>query len=205
VRADDEMPDVIEAINGAFVGPWYAWWPGDPLPELPMLPGFAAAPVADDAAFATLSGLSAVEIAARRENGDRPYRATVEEAGVGWGWSAMRHLAIGELGIARDLPPGDRYLWAFETLPAWRGRGIYPRLLQAILRREAQEGARSWIGHDPGNAPSARGITRAGFGQVGAIYRAAAGGYLLVPRGPLDRAQIGALLLGARVLTGERR
>jgi len=38
-----------------------------------------------------------------------------------------------------------------------------------------------------------------------AIYRAAAGGYLLVPRGPLDRAQIGALLLGARVLTEERR
>jgi len=190
---------------GEFVGPWYAWWPGDPLPPLPAFPGFAAAPVTDDAAFATLSGRGAAEVAARRTNGDRPYLATVEGRGVGWGWSATRRLTIGELGIARDLPPTDRYLWAFETLPAWRGRGVYPRLLQGILRHEEGEGLRSWIGHDPGNAASARGIAKAGFGRVGAIHHAPDGGYLLVPDGPLDRALIGAPLLGARVLTEERR
>ena len=190
---------------GEFVGPWYAWWPGDSLPPLPALPGFVAAPVADDAAFAALTGLSAAEIAARRANGDRPYLATVAGSGVGWGWSATRWLSIGELGIARALPPTDRYLWAFETLPHWRGRGVYPRLLQAILRHEAGKGARSWIGHDPGNAASARGIARAGFGRVGAIHRAPDGGYLLLPHGPLDRARIGAPLLGATVLTEERR
>ena len=117
---------------GEFVGPWYTWWPGDPLPALPALAGFAAAPIADDAAFAHVSGLSAAEIAARRANGDRPYLATVAGAGVGWGWSATRQLSIGELGIERALPPTDRYLWAFETLPEWRGRGVYPRLLQVI-------------------------------------------------------------------------
>jgi len=205
VRADDGAEETIEAINGDFVGPWYAWWPGDPLPALPGFPGFAAAPVTDDAAFAALSGLSAAAIAARRANGDRPYLATVDGMGVGWGWSATRHLSIGELGIARALPPTDRYLWAFETRPDWRGRGIYPLLLQAILRHEEREGARSWIGHDPGNAASARGIVKAGFGRVGAIHRAADGGYLLVPDGPLDRARLGAPLLGARVLTEERR
>ncbi len=202
MRADDGKTTVSV---GEFVGPWYAWWPGDPLPALPALPGFAAAPVTDDAAFATLSGLSAGEIAARRANGDSPYLATVGGAGVGWGWSATRWLAIGELGIARDLPPGDRYLWAFETLPDWCGRGIYPRLLRAILRHEERDRARSWIGHDPGNDASARGILKAGFGRVGAIHRAPGGGYLLVPDGPLDRAQIGAPLLGATVLTEERR
>lgn len=190
---------------GEFVGSWYAWWPGDLLPALPALPGFSAAPATDDAAFAALSGLSDVEIAARRANGDRPYLATVDGAGVGWGWSATQHLSIGELGIARALPPTDRYLWAFETLPEWRGRGIYPRLLQAILRHEEGEGARSWIGHDPGNDASARGIAKAGFGRVGAIHRAPDGGYLLAPVGPLDRARIGAPLLGAKVLTKERR
>jgi len=190
---------------GEFVGPWYAWWPGDLLPALPTLPGFAAAPVTDDAAFVTLSGLSAGAIAARRANGDRPYLAAVNGEGVGWGWSATRWLSIGELGIERALPPADRYLWACETLQSWRGRGIYPRLLQAILRHEAREGARSWIGHDPGNAASARGITKAGFGRVGAIHRAPVGGYLLVPDGPRDRAQIGAPLLGATVLPEERR
>jgi len=203
VRADDGI--TTRADVGEFVGPWYAWWPGDPLPPLLELPGFAAAPVTDDAAFAALSGLGATEIAARRANGDRPYLATVAGVGVGWGWSATRRLAIGELGIARDLPPTERYLWAFETLPDWRGRGIYPRLLQAILRHEERDGARSWIGHDPGNDASARGILKAGFGRVGAIYRTSAGGYLLAPVGPLDRAQIGAPLLGARVLTEGRR
>jgi GNAT superfamily N-acetyltransferase len=202
VRADGD--NVVPTV-GEFVGPWYTWWPGDPLPTLPVLPGFAAALLIDDTALATLSALSVAEIAARRANGDRPYLATVAGAGVGWGWSATRHLSIGELGIERALPPTDRYLWAFETLPDWRGRGIYPRLLQAILRHEAGEGARSWIGHDPGNAASARGIAKAGFGRVGAIHRAPDGGYLLVPSGPLDRARIGAPLLGARVLTEERR
>lgn len=205
MRADDRLPGMTEAIGGEFVGPWYAWWPGDPLPALPALPGFAAAPVTDDAAFAILSGLGDAAIAARRANGDRPYLATVAGAGVGWGWSATRRLAIGELGIARDLPPGDHYLWACETLPTWRGRGIYPRLLQAILRHEASEGARAWIGHDPTNAASARGILKAGFGRVGAIGRAPDGGYLLVPVGPPDRARIGAALLGARVANGARR
>src|SRR5205823_5619043 len=43
--------------GGDFVGPWYAWWPGDPLPALPPLPGFSAAPADDDRAFAALARL----------------------------------------------------------------------------------------------------------------------------------------------------
>lgn len=187
------------ATVGEIVGPWYAWWPGDPLPALPALPGFVAGPVMDDAAFAAASGLPPTEIAARRAVGDRPYLATVGGEAVGWGWSATRRLAIGELGIARTLPPHDRYLWAFETAEAWRGRGVYPLLLQAILRHEAPEGARSWIGHDPGNVSSARGIARAGFCRVGVLYRSPGGDFTLIPTGPLDRARVGAALLGATV------
>lgn len=184
---------------GEFVGPWYSWWPGDSLPPLAALLGFVAGPVTNDVAFTAATGLASDEIAARRMAGDRPYLATAGGEAIGWGWSATRRLAIGALGIVRALPSTDRYLWAFETAEAWRGRGVYPLLLQAILRHEAPEGVRAWIGHDPGNAASARGIGKAGFRSVGQLHRLPSGDYLLLATGPLDRARIGAALLGAGV------
>lgn len=35
------------------------------------------------------------------------------------------------------VPQADRYLWNFVTLPTYRGRGIYPRLLDAIVDAES--------------------------------------------------------------------
>ncbi|MBC8075410.1 MAG: hypothetical protein H7Y32_04990, partial [Chloroflexales bacterium] len=55
------------------------------------------------------------------------------------------------------------------TLPAWRGIGLYPRLLQAILAAESDTAARFWIAYLPENHASARGITKAGFRSVGAV------------------------------------
>jgi GNAT superfamily N-acetyltransferase len=40
---------------------------------------------------------------------------------------------LASLGAAFALPERERYLWNFVTLPAHRGRGIYPRLLAAIV------------------------------------------------------------------------
>jgi hypothetical protein len=47
------------APSGDFAGPWYAWWPGDPLPALPPLPGFSAAPADDERARAGAAVLAA--------------------------------------------------------------------------------------------------------------------------------------------------
>jgi GNAT superfamily N-acetyltransferase len=181
---------------GDFVGPWYVRWPGDVLPVLPPLPGFVAAPTNDDGTFAALAGIDRAEVAAHRRAGNWPYLAWLDGEPVALGWSTGTTVAIGELDLAFTLPPGNRYLWGFLTAPAWRGRGIYPRLLQAILRAEG-DGIRAWIGHEPPNDASARGIIKAGFRCVGDVFRTSAGAFVLVPSGPLDRARAGAALLGA--------
>jgi GNAT superfamily N-acetyltransferase len=98
--------------------------------------------------------------------------------------------------VAFEVPPGNRYLMDFYTLPAWRGRGIYPRLLQAILARESAEAKRFWILHHRGNVASARGIEKAGFGRVAEIHFVAGGGLGLVALGPGERSGSGARLLG---------
>ena len=188
--------------GGDFVGPWYAWWPGDPLPALPPLPGFAAAPADDDRALAALAGVGVEEVAKRRRAGHRPYVAHLGGEPVAHGWSTGGAVEIGELGLAFTLPPGERYLWGFATEERWRGRGLYPRLLQAILRHEGLDDVRYWIGHTPENAASARGILKAGFRRVGDVYRQPGGRFLLVPTGPLERARLGAALLGAELHDG---
>ena len=100
--------------------------------------------------------------------GHRPWLARIGKVPVGWGWVAAREAEIQELGFSFALLPGDRYLWDFTMLPAWRGHDVNPALLQAIL----VEGAtRFWIGHDRDNAASARGMAKAGFREVGTAHR----------------------------------
>jgi hypothetical protein len=121
---------------------------------------------------------------------------------VAYGWSAHRSAVIGELGITLRLSDGERYLWDFVTLPEWRGRGIYAGMLQAIPAQEA-DAHRFWIGHDFDNRASARGILKAGFQPVNALYRTAEGRFVLyaypeVEGRPavLKRAAAGAEVLG---------
>jgi GNAT superfamily N-acetyltransferase len=158
-----------------------------------------AAEVADEALMALLS-CDRAELAAWRRAGNHPYIATIAGEPVACGWSAWTQLEIGELGIDRLLPAGDRYLWGFITAERWRGRGIYPRLLAAIVRREGGR-QRYWIGHEPGNRSSGRGIVKAGFARVGKIYRDPAGEYALevLPGVNTERAMVGASVLGAYV------
>ena len=184
------------AASGDFVGPWYAHWPDDPLPVLSPLPGFTMVPAIDDHALATLAEIDLAEVAARRAADNTPYLAYLAGQVVACGWSSASIVEIGELGLTFTLPPGNRYLWGFVTDPHYRGRGLYPRLLQAILRAEGAD-IRAWIGQEPNNTASARGIINAGFRCVGDVFRTPAGTFLLTPAGPLDRARAGADLLGA--------
>lgn len=187
-----------DSDRGIFVGAWYTRWPGDPLPALPPLPFLAIAPANDDRVLAALAGSTLNEVAAHRAGGNRPYLAYLDGEAVACGWCTGVAIEIGELDLAFSLPSGNRYLWGFVTAAPWRGRGLYPHLLQAMLRGECGDDAnRAWIGHAPDNVASARGILKAGFRRVGDVFFAPGGGFNFVPVGPLDRARAGAALLGA--------
>jgi GNAT superfamily N-acetyltransferase len=107
---------------------------------------------------------------------------------------AQRQGDIDEAALHFRLPPGERYLWDFATLPEWRGRGLYPRLLQAIIRLEDAGGQRLWIGHETGNDASRKGIERAGFRVVGAVH-GVPGRLWMDPVGPAERSEAAACLL----------
>jgi hypothetical protein len=86
-------------------------------------------------------------------------------------------------------------LYGFVTHPDWRGRGIYPHLLQTMLRTEEQESF--WIMHLLENTASQRGIHKAGFRLAGRLSFFPTGGLGLIPP-PEDgeRARLAAQLLG---------
>ena len=179
------------------------WWSGDPLPTLPRLPGMRARATTEPRPLAWLTALDPLDIRDRLASGHRPYVARLDDVPVAYGWVAGAGATIGELGVSFTLPRGDRYLWDFVTLPAWRGRGIYPHLLRAIITAEAAAGAaRLWIIHAPENPASARGITKAGFAPVGELSFRAAGGAGFHPFDDPTRARVGAALLGVPLLDG---
>jgi len=196
------LPGEEGSLPGEPAGPLYTWWRGDPLVELPALPSLAIELARDLDLRAELSGLPVGDIQVRVDASHRPYLARLDETPVAYGWVATRSASIGALGISFRVPPGNRYLWDFVTLPGWRGKGIYPRLLQAILRREG-EAAQFWIGHDAPNVASARGILRAGFTRVGEIYWLLDGSLAMVTVGSRARARAGAALLGLRLLEAD--
>ncbi|MCS7246448.1 MAG: GNAT family N-acetyltransferase [Thermomicrobium sp.] len=175
------------------LGPFCAWWRGDPLPALPIPAGWHVSidPMDIRASFAQ----DAAEWDRRMAAGHRLYVASIDGQPVAYGWVARRRAAIGALALSFALPPSDRYLWDFYTDPRWRGRGIYPLLLQTILHRE-RDGERFWIGYDAPNVASARGIAKAGFRIVVQIVRNEENRLALVPVGPPERVAAAMAVLG---------
>ena len=135
----------------------------DPLPTLATTPELEVHEVWDADFMARLQGRAVEEIERRFAAGHRAYVAWWNEEPAAWGWVATRAADIGELGASFAMRDGERYLWNFVTLAAHRGRGIYPRLLQAIVRAESREAERFWIGYAPENRASGSGIAKAGF------------------------------------------
>ncbi|HEX7071268.1 MAG TPA: GNAT family N-acetyltransferase [Rhodothermales bacterium] len=135
----------------------------DPSPALTPLAGLAVRRVDDPAFMAHLQNRTETEMAQRMAEGHRAYVAWCDGQPAAWGWVATRTATIGELSAAFFVPEGERYLWNFVTVAAFRGRGIYPRLLDAIVRAESVEAERFWIAYAPENHASAAGIHKAGF------------------------------------------
>lgn len=138
----------------------------DPSPSLVPLAGFEVHQVWDAEFMARLQARTVEEMRARFDAGHRAYVAWRNEAAAAWGWVATTTARIGELDASFPVPAGERYLWNFVTLPTYRGLGIYPRLLQAIVRAESREAERFWIAYAPENHASGGGIARAGFTRL---------------------------------------
>ena len=140
------------------------------------------------------SGLD--DVTARRRADHQPYVAHLDGNPVAYGWSAGKEAAFGPQRTAFTVPDRNRYLWGFVPLLPWRGRGIYPRLLQAIITHERAKAERIWILHRWDNTASARGIQKAGFSVVAQICFLPDGGFGLIRAGTADRADAGATVLG---------
>jgi len=138
----------------------------DPMPSLSPLDALEVHHVWDAAFMAELQQRNESDIADRFTDGHRAYVAWHNEQPAAFGWVATRSARIGELGATFPIPTGERYLWNFVTLPAHRGLGIYPRLLQAIVEAESRDAERFWIGYAPENHASGSGITKAGFAAL---------------------------------------
>lgn len=176
------------------------WWRSDPLPSMAALPGFDAAICDDDVMLAELNRISIQEVQARRHAGHRPYVAYLDGTPVAYGWVATREASIGELNLSITLPRSDRYLWDFATLPSWQGRGLYPRLLRAILRQEVHHAERFWIIYAPENLPSGAGVAKSGFIPAAELSFDASHQVCLASLGAYERARAAAELLGVPLL-----
>ena len=172
------------------------FWTEDTLTPLASLPEFTAGLTFDWDELAEINHISQAEVINRINHGHRPYVARMDGQPVAYGWLATNKISIGELDINVELPPDDRYLWDFATLPDWQGRGLYPRLLQSILEQEIQNAKRFWIIHAPENLPSGVGMSKAGFEFVGQLSYTLDGKVGLAPYADTtERARIGADLL----------
>jgi GNAT superfamily N-acetyltransferase len=170
----------------------------DMTPELASIPGLVVKRELDAEFMAALQGRGEVEMGQRFAAGHRAYVAWLDGWPAAWGWVATRAAEIGEMGFAFALPRGERYLWNFATLPSHRGKGIYPRLLDAIVRVESHEAERFWIAYAPENHASGTGIRKAGFSTVAELSFDALGKAAVSGRVE-DGAALAARLLGLPV------
>lgn len=143
--------------------PFAARHRNDPMPHLDPLPGLVVRREEDAAVMAAVQGRDVSEMTRRFAAGHRAYVAALHGESAAWGWVATRSAEIGELGTSFNIPCGERYLWNFVTRPTHRGMGIYPRLLEAIVRAESREAERFWVAYAPENHASGAGIQKAGF------------------------------------------
>ena len=107
----------------------------------------------------------------RFHNGRHCYAGRLAGKIVTYGWVTFDEEDIGELGLSFRLKPGEAYIWNCATLPAYRGRRLYPALLTYIIGTLQRQGlSRIWIGADSDNLPSQTGFVLTGFQPVGDMY-----------------------------------
>lgn len=176
------------------------WWQGDDTPLLSPITNFFASPSDDASLLARLAKLDLESVQTRLCDGHVPYIAWLDDKPVAYGWVATQTAHIGELDLHITLPVQSRYLWDFATLPAWRGRGIYPHLLQAVLTAEKSSAEQFWIIAAPENRASSVGIGKAGFQNVANLTFQHEGQPRLIPVGNKERVYAAQSLLQTPLL-----
>jgi GNAT superfamily N-acetyltransferase len=200
VSAERREGSELDRPGGSFYGFHRAW----KLPALNVRPGgevsIDSAP--DVALLARLADLEEREVVRRLDEAHDLYLMRVDGEPASYGWSASGAAHIGGLELHLKVPPGERYLWDFVTLPAYRGRGLYPLLLQEIIGRQRGEASWFWIGHEPQNAASRSGILKAGFRPAGRVWWLRSGelGFIGAAEGSRELAHGAARALGLKHL-----
>ncbi len=83
---------------------------------------------------------------------------------VSYIWGSRGKVGVEEIMMAVDIAPTEIYLYDAFTLEPWRGRNLYPAVLQRALEFGGILGLkRSTIFVEARNTPSIRGVTKAGF------------------------------------------
>jgi CelD/BcsL family acetyltransferase involved in cellulose biosynthesis/GNAT superfamily N-acetyltransferase len=126
--------------------------------------------------FALLGPSSFAELAAggryelpwivqRYAEGTRCYGVHIDGALAVYGWEVSgRTVAVPELGGRLELTDEEVYITDCYTMPAFRGRGLYQFLLEAMLASAGDRGkTRGYGTAEEGNAPSSKGQEKAGF------------------------------------------
>ncbi len=172
------------------------WWYEDGQPQLQLGKEVTVESPAEAGDICQIAGIPVDEFSRRQETGNRPYLARINGEAVSYGWVATRQASIGELSLEFELASGHRYLWDFGTVPRFRGRGLYPRLLAEIIRRECPPATRLWIIHAPENLPSGVGMARAGFVPAAELSLDRQGNVMLAPLGNQPQVDAACELLG---------
>ena len=120
--------------------------------------------------LAAMGEITEEEVIKRLANNHSAFIAYIHNQPAAFGWMARSKATIGELNHKLILPEGNRYLWNFRTGADFRGLGIYPALLQYIIRYESKTANQFWIIHAPENKSSLNGIVKAGFQYAGKLY-----------------------------------
>ncbi len=148
----------------------YTFSTKSPVPTLKQIQGLHIEESTDITLLSQMGGITKGEVVERLANDNLAFIAFFNGQPAAFGWMARGRARIGELAHDFVLPLRNRYLWNFRTMAEFRGRGIYPLLLQYILQYEGAKAERFWIIHAPENRSSSKGIRKAGFRYLGKLY-----------------------------------
>lgn len=167
------------AFHACHIELWGLDLDGDRGPRPALAPGLAVTRVTDRepagssrrrALVAAMRPASEAEVDARLASGRRAYVVEGPPGVLAYGWVTRGDEEIAEIEGRIRVGPSEAYIWDCATLPAFRGRGLYPALLGAIARELVGEGvARVWIAARADNAASLRGLEKAGYRRVADI------------------------------------
>lgn len=105
-----------------------------------------------------------------REFGTQSFVAVAGGAIAGFAWVGRYRLRIAEINYQYPLASDELFIYDCFVAPAFRGQGIYPAMIGAILEESRGAGLkRALIAVTSVNRASIRGILKAGFTEFNRI------------------------------------